>query len=156
MPGPVRIGIWTGGHDLTDAGISFLTHGKGTHAAFIRGNGRIAENFYPRVRERDFEPGERERVEVYYISGTGPADWARLEKWIDHELAHPRPYSIVDLFRYALNLPPHPGRGGFCSMWVLRGCRLNLGWRQQPLVRLRYPDYGSPRDIRMSPLLVPE
>ena len=52
------IAIWSKGHDWMDSAIKFLTHGSGTHAAFVRGNGRIAENFWPHVRERDWKPGD--------------------------------------------------------------------------------------------------
>jgi len=46
-----------------DSAIKFLTRGRGTHAAFVRGNGNIIENFYPHVRERGWSPGERSKVE---------------------------------------------------------------------------------------------
>ena len=152
--GEVLIAIWARGHDRLDSLIKLFTHGRGTHAAFIRGNGRIVENFYPRVHERTFRPGEREEVEEYRLAGTTPDDWAALEDWFEKQLANPPTYSIADLFRYSVNLPPVPGATCFCSMWVLRGCRLNLAACKQPLARLDYPDYGSPRDLRISPLLI--
>jgi hypothetical protein len=37
---------------------------------------------------------------------------------------------------------------------VLRGLRLNLPAAKQPLVRLQYQDFASPRDLRISPLLI--
>jgi hypothetical protein len=150
----VLVAIWMRGHDLLDSSIKFLTHGHGTHAAFIRGNGNIIENFYPRVRERGWSPGERAGVEEYRIAGSTPDDWALLEDWFDQQLKTPPPYSIPDLLRYAVNLPPRPGAACFCSMWVLRGLRLCLPACKQPLARLDYPDWASPRDLRISPLLV--
>lgn len=153
-PDEVLVGIWTHGHDALDTAIKFLTRGRGTHAAFIRGNGNIIENFYPRVRERGWNPGERRLVEEYRLAGSTPDDWAALESWFDEQLRNPPPYSVVDLFRYAVNLPPRPGASCFCSGWVLRGLRLNLPAGKQPLARLEYPDWASPRDLRISPLLV--
>jgi hypothetical protein len=153
-PGEVLVGLWTHGHDILDGAIRFLTHGEATHAAFIRGNGRVIESFYPHVRERDWQPGERRLVEEYRLAGSTPDDWAALEEWFDGQLAKPPPYSIQDLFRYELNLPPRAGAACFCSMWVLRGIRLNLPACKQPLARLKYPDWASPRDLRISPLLI--
>jgi hypothetical protein len=153
-PEEVLVGIWTCGHDPMDSSIKFLTRGRGTHAAFIRGNGNIIENFYPRVRERGWNPGERVAVEEYRIAGSTPDDWSALEMWFDNQLKNPPPYSIEDLFRYAVNLPPRSGAACFCSMWVLRGIRLNLAACKQPLARLEYPDWASPRDLRISPLLI--
>jgi hypothetical protein len=150
----VLIGIWTHGHDALDSLIKLCTHGRGTHAAFIRGNGNVIENFYPRVRERGWHAGERRTVEEYRIAGSTPEDWLALENWFDGQLKNPPPYSVEDLLRYAVNLPPRPGASCFCSGWVLRGVRLNLSSCKQPLARLDYPDYASPRDLRISPLLV--
>lgn len=154
QPGEVLIGIWAKGHDPLDSAIKLLTRGRGTHAAFIRASGNIIENFYPRVHERGWNPGERATVEEYRIAGSTPADWAALEKWFAHQLKNPPPYSVADLFRYAVNLPPRPGAACFCSMWVLRGIRLTLSACKQPLVRLEYPDYAPPTALRSSPLLI--
>lgn len=152
--GEILVGIWTSGHDALDSAIKLFTHGRGTHAAFIRGNGNVIENFYPRVRERGWNAGERDGVEEYRMAGSTPDDWAALETWFDDQLKNPPPYSEADLVRYAFNLPPRAGASCFCSMWVLRGIRLNLSPVKQPLARLAYPDYASPRDLRISPLLI--
>ena len=152
-PNEVLVGIWTHGHDAMDSAIKFLTRGRGTHAAFIRGNGNIIENFYPRVRERGWNPGERSKVEEYRIAGSTPDDWSSLETWFNEQLRHPPAYDILDLFRFALNMKPDKDAACFCSAWVLRGIRLNLCPCKQPLARLEYPDWASPRDLRMSPLL---
>jgi len=154
QPNEVLVAIWTKGHDPMDSAIKFLTRGRGTHAAFIRASGNIIENFYPRVRERGWNPGERSKVEEYRIAGSTPDDWNALEMWFDEQLRNPPPYSIADLFRYAINLPPRAGAACFCSGWVLRGIRLNLSPCKQPLARLPYPDWASPRDLRISPLLI--
>ena len=155
MSREVLIAIWTCTHGPIDSAIKFFTHGRGTHAAFVRGNGRIAENFWPHVRERDWKPGESRHVHLFRIEGATKHDWRELECWIDKELAKPRRYSIRDLLRYAFNRPPVRGRSGFCSMWVLRGIRLSMAPRLQPLTRLEYEDFASPRDLRISPKLIP-
>jgi hypothetical protein len=149
----VRIGIWINDHDIMGKAIRFLTHGLGTHAAFIRHDDTIVENFYPHVRLRAFKPKERKFVEVYELDGLTQAESDKLERWLDDQLDHPVSYSIRDLFRYALNWPPIQGNRCFCSMFVLRGLRENVSYRKQPLVRLPYEDYASPRDLRLSPLL---
>ena len=150
----VMVAIWPHhAHDPMDAAIKFLTHGQGTHAAFVRENGRILENFYPRVRERSFADGEEKTVEIYTIEGITPADSSRLERWFDLQLEHPASYSVRDLFRYALDMRPIKGRSCFCSQFVARGLRLNLSHEKQPLVRLQYEDFCSPRDLRISPRL---
>lgn len=137
-----------------DGAIKFLTRGKGTHAMFVRGNRRVIENFWPHVRERDFAAGEIQTVELYRLDGMTPADSARLERWFDEQLRNPPPYSVRDLFRYAVDMPPVSGRSCFCSQWVLRGLRLNVPEAKQPLVRLEYRDFASPRDLRLSPRLI--
>jgi hypothetical protein len=153
--GQVLIAIWPYSHDPLDAAIKALTRGYGTHAGFVRSNGRIIENFVPHVRERDFLPGEHLKVELYRLDGMTPADDARLERYFDEQLRNPPAYSIADLFRYAFDLPPRPGNACFCSQWVLRCLRLNLAPSKQPLVRLEYQDFASPRDLRLSPRLKP-
>jgi hypothetical protein len=154
QPGEVLIGIWTGGHDDMDSAIKFLTRRVGEHAGFIRGNGNIINNFYPRVNERGWSAGERATVEEYRIAGSTSEDWDRLETWFDSQLKNPPPYSIADLFRYAANMPPVHGAPCFCSQWVLRGLRLNLSPVLQPLVRLEYEDFAAPGDLRCSPMFI--
>jgi hypothetical protein len=155
MKHKVRIAIWINDHDIMGKAIRFLTHGTGTHAAFIRENGRIIENFYPNVRERVWKPGEQKHAEIYELEGLTTAESKKLEAWFEEQLAKPPSYSIRDLFRYALNWPPIRGNRCFCSMWVLRGLRLCVDKKKQPLTRLAYQDYASPRDLRISPLMIP-
>ncbi len=152
-PALVKVAIWPKGHDAMSFEIRLLTRGYGSHAAFIRENGRIFENFFPHVRERGFNPGEEKQVEIYRLEGMTPADSSRLERWMDEQLRNPPPYSIRDLFRYAVNLPPVSGRSCFCSQFVLRGLRECLSYEKQPLTRLEYQDFASPRDLRISPRL---
>ena len=119
QPGEVLVAIWPKGHDDLASAIRGITHGRGVHAAFVRASGNIIENFYPRVRERGWNPGERGLVELYRMAGSTPDDWARLESWFSEQLSNPPPYSIGDLFRYAFNMKPKPGPACFCSMFVL-------------------------------------
>ena len=178
----ILVAIWPYAHDPLDAAIKCLTRGYGTHAAFVRGNGKIIESFWPCVRERNWKPHEGKRVELYRVDGTTPADWNRLERWFDAQLAKPVPpkwlcivmqipivsrwfaaqasnyrtiYSVRDLFRFAFDLPPVSTGECFCSMWDLRALRINLADTKQPLVRLEYQDFASPRDLRISPMLKP-
>ena len=153
-PGEVLIVVWPKAHDALSGAIRFLTHGYGDHAAFRRPSGNIAEAFYPRVRERGWRQGERRQVEFYRIEGTGPIEWFALEAWITNELCNPPEYSIRDLFRYAFNKPPLPGRACFCSQWVLRGLKSCIPADKMPLVRLEWPCWASPRDLRISPRLI--
>ena len=149
----IYIAIWPRNHDWMAYEIRFITKGYGSHAAFVRQNGKIAENFYPHVRERDWKPGERAQVEVYKIPCT-QAEVDRLESWLDLQIQHPPKYSVADLFRYAFNLPPAKGIGCFCSQWVLRGVRINLAPEHQPLVWLEYQDFAPPTQLRSSPALL--
>ena len=68
-PNEVLIAIWPTAHDPLDRLIRFFTRGKGTHAAFVRGNGKIVENFWPHVRERLWNPHEGHKVELYRLDG---------------------------------------------------------------------------------------
>jgi hypothetical protein len=151
----VFIAIWPKAHDVMSCEIKFLTRGYGTHAAFVRPSGMIAENFYPHVRERAFRFGERKIVEVYHLAGTTSDDWATLDEWIRRELLNPPEYSVEDLFRYALNMPPRHSKACFCSQWVMRGCRECLAPNKLPVVRTEYQDFVSPTQLRSSPLLIP-
>lgn len=155
MTGEVLIAIWPRAHDIMSCEIKFLTRGYGTHAAFIRPSGLIAENFYPHVRERSFRLGERKLVELYQLDGTTAEDWAALDEWIRRELINPPEYSIDDLFRYALNQPPRHARACFCSQWVARGLRECLTPDKLPVVRTEYVDFVSPTQLRSSPKLIP-
>jgi hypothetical protein len=155
MTSEVLIAIWPRGHDWMGWEIKFLTRGYGTHAAFIRPSGLIAENFLPHVRERAFRFGERKLVELYHLCGTDADDWAALDEWIRRELLNPPEYSVDDLFRYALNMPPRDSTACFCSQWVLRGLRECLAPDKQPLKRLEYQDFAPPNQLRSSPMLIP-
>jgi len=154
MENEVLIGLSKINLNPLDLAIEILTHGRVGHALFVRSNGRIIENFWPHVHERDWSNGEREKTELYRIEGLTPADVVRLERWFDYEMLYPPPYSVLDLFRFALNQPPKHGNGCFCSQWVLRGLRTCLVPEKQPLVRLEYRDFASPRDLRISPRLI--
>lgn len=135
-----------------DSAIKFICHADGTHAAFRRRNGMVIENFWPHVHERELAIGEQ--VEWYELAGMTKREGDNLESWFDKEMSNPSPYSIADLIRYAVNLPPKHGRGCFCSQWVCRGLREAVARERQPLVRLPFRDWVSPAMIRMSPRLI--
>lgn len=148
---PIYIAIWTKGHDPLDSIIKWITHGTGTHAAFVR-NDRVVENFYPHVRERAWKPGEKAKVAIFEIEGANIHDYSDLDWWLDEQLRTPPNYSIRDLFRYALGWPPLRGNRCFCSQFVLRGIRATMP-KKQLLTRLPAPDWASPRDLLISPRL---
>ena len=150
----ILIAIWDKGHDPLDSLIKLFTKGRGTHAAFIRQNGKVIENFYPHVRERNLTLEDHKSVAVYSLRNVTRKECERIEKWFDEQLKHPPEYSIRDLFRYALDLPPIEGSRCFCSQWVLRGLRLNVAPEKQPLVRLEYPDFAPPANLETSPYLI--
>jgi hypothetical protein len=155
MQGEVLIAIWPRAHDVMSCEIKFFTRGYGTHAAFIRPSGLIAENFFPHVRERAFRFGERTLAELYHLQGTDANDWAALDEWIRRELLNPPEYSVSDLFRYALNMPPVKSTSCFCSQWVMRGLRECLTPNKLPVVRTEYQDFVPPSQLRSSPMLIP-
>lgn len=138
-----------------DYAIKFLTHGKGCHAAFLRSdNVTIHEAFYPRVRDRKLLPSDMRSVECYRLDGLSVDDHARFERLFDANLKLRIEYSILDLFRYAFNRPSRDEHHTFCSRYVMHCLQAVLHGHQMPLVRLPYRDWASPRDLRLSPLLL--
>jgi len=131
----MKVLIWPGRHDLLDGAIKWMTHGAGTHAAFLRasadqnwrlrsarsalGRGapiwvdclldgmRVQESFYPRVRSRPFTRADLEAAEVYELPAVTTEQTARFERlFAEHDgFRHRIRYPIEDLFRYALNWP---------------------------------------------------
>lgn len=152
----MKILIWPGHHDSLDAAIKFFTHGKGSHAAFLRAdNCTIHEAFWPKVRDRAFTAMDRFRVEAYELQGVTPQQHKTFEHLFDYNLARHIRYSIADLFRYALNLPSRDEHHTFCSRYVMHCCHAVLSPDLMPLVRVPYGDWASPRDLRISPRLLP-
>lgn len=152
----MKILIWTGHHDPLDAAIKFFTHGRGTHAAFLRADGvTVHEAFWPRVRDRALTEADYKNARAFTLEGLYPHQAEDFEDLFDHNLRRGIEYSIGDLFRYALNMPSRDERHTFCSRYVLYCCGRLLRHEQMPLVRLPDRDWASPRDLLISPRLVP-
>jgi hypothetical protein len=151
----MKILIWTGHHDLLDSAIKFMTHGKGGHAAFLRSDNKtVHEAFYPRVRDRLLTQEDRLNAEVYELEGVLLTQHKAFETLFDKHLREGIKYSILDLFRYALNIPNRDEKHTFCSRYVMHCCQEVLGESRWPLVRLPSKDWASPRDLRISPKLI--
>ena len=138
-----------------DAAIKFLTHGKGSHFAFLRkDNARVHEAFWPRVRTRPLTDFDRVNAEVYMITGVTEEQHDRFEQLFDYDDRHKIEYSIADLFRYAFNRPVTDERHTYCSRYGMHRLQTVLYPSQLPLVRLPDRDWASPRDFRISPALI--
>lgn len=150
----MKILIWPGHHDPLDGLIKLFTHGRGSHAAFLRDDDRtIHEAFWPRVHDRMVMPHDRRVAEVYVLANVGEQQHALFEKVFDHNLNARIEYSVADLFRYALNRPSRDEHHTFCSRYVMHCLRRVLHPLQMPLCRLPDGDWASPRDLRISPAL---
>jgi hypothetical protein len=157
----MKILIWTGAHDIMDGAIKFLTHGRGTHAAFLRDDdATVHEAFWPRVRDRALTDVDRNNARAFYLEGQTARQCLAFEHLFDANLRRGIEYSVTDLFRYALNLPSRDEHHTFCSRYVLHCCRAVLadghhGESLMPLVRIPGGDWASPRDLLISPRLTP-
>lgn len=152
----MKILIWTGHHDPLDAAIKFLTHGRGSHAAFLRADGvTVHEAFYPRVRDRAMMPIDRKNAEAFELEGLSKTHHRSFEHLFDSNLRRGIEYSVLDLVRYAINLPSRDEHHTFCSRYVLHCCHAILTDELMPLVRIPNHDWASPRDLRISPRLTP-
>lgn len=150
----MKILIWPGHHDPLDALIKFFTHGRGAHAAFLRGDGRtIHEAFMPALRDRSLDPADRRWAEVFEVAGVTRQQHAQFERLFDYNLQRHIRYSLGDLLRFALNCPCRDEHHTFCSRYVLYCLHAILADEQMPLVRLPFGDWASPRDLRISPRL---
>lgn len=151
----MKILLWPGHHDPLDAAIKFFTHGKGSHAAFLRADNKtVHEAFWPEVRDRAFTPVDRGLCEVYEVEGVTSDQHLTFEHLFDANLKLHIKYSILDLFRYAFNCPVRDEHHTFCSRYVLHCCHAVLADGQMPLRRLEDEDWASPRDLRISPKLI--
>lgn len=152
----MKILIWTGQHDILRSAIEFITHGKGGHAAFLRNDNKtVHEVFWPRVRDRKLTPRDLRNTEIYEIEGVTKKQTREFEKLFDRNIEAGIKYSIIDLFRFALNIPTKSEKHTFCSKYILTCCSKILTEEQMPLVRLKYKNWASPRDLRISPKLKP-
>jgi hypothetical protein len=149
-----KILIWTGAHDPLDGAIKFLTHGRGTHAAFLRADGAtVHEAFWPKVRDRALTDADLQNARAFAIEGVTHQQCLAFEHLFDANLRRGIRYSIVDLFRYALNMPSRDEHHTFCSRYVLHCCNAILHEYQMPLIRIPDHDWASPRDLLISPRL---
>jgi hypothetical protein len=158
----MKILIWTGAHDIMDGAIKFLTHGRGTHAAFLRaarssGSNRMTvhEAFWPRVRDRALTDEDRKNARAFELEGITHRQTLAFERLFDANLRRGIEYSVADLFRFALNIPSRDESHTFCSRYVLHCCHEILHECQMPLVRIPDGDWASPRDLLISPRLIP-
>lgn len=151
----MKIIIWNSRKNILDAAIKLFTHGKGTHAAFLRADGEtIHEAFYPKVRDRLMTSKDLVGMEVFELKGVKKAEHKEFEHLFDFNLKRNIRYSISDLFRYALNMPCRDEHHTFCSKYVMNCLRAILPDSRLPLVRLPVKDWASPRDLKISPLLI--
>jgi hypothetical protein len=152
----MKILIWAGAHDIMDGAIKFLTHGRGTHAAFLRDDdATVHEAFWPRVRDRVLTDMDRKNARAFYLEGQTARQCQAFEHLFDANLRLGIEYSVTDLFRYALNIPSRDEHHTFCSRYVLHCCNAILHGEQMPLVRIPNNDWASPRDLLISPRLIP-
>lgn len=159
--GHMKILIWTGsvgsaGFEPIDAAIRFITHGRGTHAAFLRDDdATVHEAFWPKVRDRVLTDLDRQNATAFRLEGVTHKQAEAFEHLFDANLRRGIEYSITDLFRYALNMPSRDEFHTFCSRYVLHCCHAILHDTQMPLVRIPDHDWASPRDLLISPRLMP-
>ena len=152
----MRIMIWTKRRTLLDRLISFFTHGKGYHAGFLRADNKtIHEAFMPKLRDRPLTKEDIECAEIYNLEGMTEELHAAFERQFNYNLTQNIQYSILDLFRYLFNLPSKDEQHTYCSRYVLHCCFVLLTTDLIPLVRLPCVDWGSPRDLRISPKFHP-
>ena len=150
----MKILIWTGHHGTLDAAIKLLTHGKGSHAAFLREDGQtVHEAFWPRVRDRRLTFQDRQNAQCFDLAGVTDKHHRMFERLFDANLKCGIKYSVLDLVRFALNRPCRDEAHTFCSRYVMHCCHAVLPEALMPLVRLPDGDWASPRDLRISPRL---
>lgn len=152
----MKILIYTGYHSLLDGAIKLLTHGPASHAAFLRSDGQtIHEAFWPRLRDRPVTTDDTSNATAFRIEGLTDLQEAEFEHLFDSNLRLGIKYSVEDLFRFAANWPSRDEHHTFCSRYVLNCCHAILQDSQMPLVRIPYADWASPRDLFISPRLIP-
>lgn len=154
----MRILIWT--HhpgDLLGDAITFLTHGSAQHAGFLRANGMIHEAYLPRVRDRKPIADELPFVKTFRLRGLPDSFDAAFEKRFDQALPPNAPveYSVEYLFRFLFNEPGADDHATFCSRYVFHTVQMVAPAQYWPLVRCMAGDWVSPRDLFISPMLVP-
>jgi hypothetical protein len=154
--GRMKILIWTHhpGNVLGEA-IDFATHGQAQHAAFLRRNGLIHEAYWPQLRDRLPMAAELPYVKVFTLRDLTPELAAAFEVQFDRALAAHIQYSVGDLFRFLFNAPNANEARTFCSRYVMHTIMEVCPAQLWPLVRCMEGDWVSPRDLFISPQLVP-
>lgn len=149
----MKVLVWAGHHDVLDGAIKFFTHGAGSHVAALRKDDHtVHEAFWPRVRDRLYTNDDRKLAQAFELEGLTLADHDKFERLFDDNIKRHVGYSIWDLFRYALNMPVKDETQTFCSRYFLHCCHKVVP-HKMPLVRLPFGDWGSPRDVLISPRL---
>ena len=152
----MKILIWT--HhpgDLLGEAIDFLTHGTAQHAGFLRGNGMIHEAYLPKVRDRKPIAEELQYVKTFTLRGMTPLMDALFENQFELALNGAVKYSVEDLFKFLFNAPNPDEKHTFCSRYVMHTIMLLCRPDFWPQVRCMEGDWVSPRDLFISPMLVP-
>lgn len=152
----MEILLWT--HhpgDVLGEAIDFFTHGGAEHAGFLRRNGMIHEAYWPRVRDRQPVVAELALVQTFTLRGLPPELDAAFEAQFDRALQAGIQYSVGDLFRFLFNAPNLDERHTFCSRYVLHTIVQVCPPEYWPLLRCMAGDWVSPRDLLISPMLVP-
>jgi hypothetical protein len=98
---------------------------------------------------------DKKNAQVFDLEDVTPAQHQAFEHLFDSNLKRGIKYSIWDLVRYAVNSPSRDEQHTFCSRYVLNCCHAILEDAKMPLVRLPNYDWCSPRDLFISPKLVP-
>jgi hypothetical protein len=152
----MKILIWT--HhpgDLLGEAIDFFTHGSAQHAGFLRANGMIHEAYLPRVRDRKPLAPELPFVKTFRLRGLPEVLEPVFEALFDRALDAAVGYSVEDLFRFLFNAPNVDEKHTFCSRYVMHTIMELCPPHLWPQVRCMDGDWVSPRDLFISPMLVP-
>lgn len=152
----MKILLWTKHPgDLIGEAIEFFTHGPVEHAAFLRANGMIHEAYWPRVRDRKPVAEELHLVKCFSLRGITADEESGFEAAFDFALIHTVKYDLTDLLRVLFNKPDTDEKHTFCSRYVMHTIMTVCPPEIWPLVRCMDGDWVSPRDLFISPNLLP-
>ena len=132
-----------------------------THSVFItdRAKNQIAEEYFPYARKRTAGNDELSQIDVFAVQGQTPEQDDRLRAFIDEITALQIPYWVGGLVRFGSVFRAALGEAKeddwkhhmFCSMYVSQG----FTFSKLPILRGHSFEH-SPRDVGMSPLLIPQ
>lgn len=141
--------------DLLGEPIQFFSHGKFTHAGWLRRDYQtINECYMPRVRQRKITDAEKPLIKLFRLEGMDGETADGLERFFDLSILpqFAESYSIEGLFGYVLNQTPQDEQSVFCSEYVMQTCR-KICSQLLPLVRVE--DFEvSPASLSWSPRLI--